>query len=40
MNVCITYDNAENFILCSSNPEYIMKKVEWYYTHNLMEISQ
>ena len=29
-----------DYLLCSDNPEYMMKKVEWCYTHNLMEISQ
>jgi hypothetical protein len=27
-------------MLCSNNPEYMMKKAEWCYTHNLEEISQ
>lgn len=27
-------------MLCSNNPEYMMKKAEWCYTHNLEEISR
>lgn len=27
-------------ILCSDNPEYMMKKAEWCYTHGLEEISR
>lgn len=27
-------------VLCSNSPEYMMKKVEWCYEHNLTEISR
>ncbi|MEE1256270.1 MAG: hypothetical protein UHN47_07130 [Lachnospiraceae bacterium] len=37
---CHPSDLREDHILCSDNPEYMMKKVEWCYTHQLMEISQ
>ena len=37
---CHPSELREDFILCSSDPEYMMKKVEWCYAHNLMEISQ
>lgn len=37
---CHTSELKEDFMLCSSNPEYMMKKVEWCYIHNLTEISQ
>lgn len=30
----------QDFMLCSDNPEYMMKKVEYCYNHGLMEISQ
>lgn len=35
-----TCDLRIDHMLCSDNPEYMMKKVEWCYTHNLSEISQ
>jgi len=37
---CHPLDLKEDYILCSNNPEYMMKKVEYCYTHNLMEISE
>lgn len=36
---CPAY-SRQDFILCSNDPEYMMRKVEWCYTHNLIEISQ
>jgi hypothetical protein len=30
----------KSFILYGDTPEYMMKKAEWCYTHNLEEISQ
>ena len=37
---CRLSELREDHLLCSDNPIYMMKKVEWCYTHNLMEISQ
>lgn len=31
---------ATSCLLCNSDPEYIKKKVEWCYDHNLTEISR
>lgn len=30
----------KDFTLCSNDPEYMMRKVEWCYKHNIIEISQ
>lgn len=37
---CDVSELREDYLLCSDNPEYMMKKVEWCYTHKLVEISQ
>lgn len=37
---CHPPELREDFMLCSDNPEYMMKKVEYCYVHGLMEISQ
>lgn len=37
---CDVFDLTSIHLLASDNPEYMMKKVEWCYTHNLLEISQ
>ena len=37
---CHPSELREDFMLCSANPEYMMKKVEYCYKHGLMEISQ
>lgn len=31
---CHPSELREDFILCSANPEYMMKKVEYCYAHN------
>ena len=31
---------ATFYLLCNSNPEYMKKKLEWCYNHNLTEISR
>ena len=37
---CDIFLLQEDHILCSDNPEYMMKKVEWCYRHNSEEISR
>ena len=37
---CHPSELRTDYMLCSDNPEYMMKKVEYCYTHGLMEISQ
>ena len=37
---CHPSELITDYMLCSDNPEYMMKKVEYCYKHGLMEISQ
>ena len=37
---CGVDELKQDFLLTSSDPFYMMKKVEWCYTHNRVEISQ
>lgn len=37
---CHSYELRIDTILCSNDPEYMMRKAEWCYTHNLGEISR
>ena len=37
---CHPSELRQDFMLCSNDPEYMMKKVEYCYNHGLMEIRQ
>lgn len=37
---CHPSELRRDHLLCSNDPEYMMKKVEWCYTHKLTEISE